>query len=77
MDHIFGKRPWVSRSAEIIEDNTPKLEDMPDAVKAAQAEHEKSIAEAAAKQLDSNDNADGNGTTEDNRDAGETTEQKA
>ena len=77
VEHIFGKRPWVSRSAEIIEDNTPKLEDMPDAVKAAQAEHEKSIAEAAAKQLDSNDNAADDVTTDDNREAGETTEQKA
>ena len=40
VEHIFGKRPWVSRSEEIIEDNTPKLEDMPDEVKKAQAEHE-------------------------------------
>ena len=40
VERIFGKRPWVSRSEEIIEDNTPKLEDMPDEVKKAQAEHE-------------------------------------
>lgn len=40
VEQIFGKRPWVSRSEEIMEDNTPKLEDMPDEVKEAQAEHE-------------------------------------
>ena len=40
VERIFGKRPWVSRSEEIIEDNTPRLEDMPDEVKKAQAEHE-------------------------------------
>jgi cell division protease FtsH len=45
VEKIFGKRPWVSRSEEIMEDNTPRLEDMPDVVKAAQAEHEKSLAD--------------------------------
>ena len=40
VEHIFGKRPWVSRSEEIMEDNTPKLEDMPEEVKKVQAEHE-------------------------------------
>ena len=40
VEHIFGKRHWVSRSEEIMEDNTPKLEDMPEEVKKAQAEHE-------------------------------------
>lgn len=39
VEEIFGKRPWVSRSEEIIEDNTPKLEDMPEEVKAAEEEH--------------------------------------
>ena len=42
VERIFGKRPWVSRSEEIIEDNTPKLEDMPEEVRKAQAEHEAS-----------------------------------
>ena len=42
VEEIFGKRPWVSRSEEIIEDNTPKLEDMPDEVKAAEEEHRRS-----------------------------------
>jgi len=39
VEEIFGKRPWVSRSEEIIEATTPKLEDMPDEVKAAEEEH--------------------------------------
>lgn len=52
VEQIFGKRPWVSRSEEIMEDNTPKLEDMPDEVKEAQAEHE------AAKKANLNTNGD-------------------
>jgi ATP-dependent metalloprotease FtsH len=51
VEKIFGKRPWVSRTEEILQENkalqearekaeTPKLEDMPDIVKQAQAEHE-------------------------------------
>ena len=48
VEKIFGKRPWVSRSEEIIEDNTPRLEDMPEEVKAAQREHEQ--AQAANEQ---------------------------
>ena len=34
VEHIFGKRPWLSRSQEIMEDEQPKIDD--DAVK----EHE-------------------------------------
>lgn len=52
VEQIFGKRPWVSRSEEIMEDNTPKLEDMPNEVKEAQAEHE------AAKKANLNTNDD-------------------
>lgn len=51
VEKIFGKRPWVSRTEEILQENkalqdarekaeAPKLEDMPDIVKQAQAEHE-------------------------------------
>ncbi len=53
VEKIFGKRPWTSRSEEIIQENErlasankqdhddePKLEDMPDIVKQAQAEHD-------------------------------------
>ena len=60
VERIFGKRPWVSRSQEIIEENAsltaatedtekaedteadvPRLEDMPDAVRQAQADYER------------------------------------
>lgn len=48
VEAIFGKRPWVSRAEEIIEENaknSPKLEDMPEEVKQAQAEHEAKLAQ--------------------------------
>ncbi|MCH4146934.1 MAG: ATP-dependent zinc metalloprotease FtsH [Prevotella sp.] len=54
VENIFGKRQWVSRSEEIFEANEakePKLEDMPDAVKQAQAEHEKAIADKDQQSL--------------------------
>ena len=60
VERIFGKRPWVSRSQEIIEENAsleppqediekkedtesdaPRLEDMPDVVRQAQADYER------------------------------------
>lgn len=41
VERIFGKRPWVSRSQEIIDSNDLRLENMPPEVKAAQAEHER------------------------------------
>lgn len=52
VERIFGKRPWVSRSEEIIEDNTPKLEDMPEVVRQAQKEHEESLAKQTALPAD-------------------------
>ena len=60
VEKIFGKRPWVSRSEEIIEaneTNAPKLEDRPEAVKQAQAEHERAKAEAEANH-DNKENQD-------------------
>lgn len=58
VEKIFGKRPWVSRSQEIIEENEraaePSLDDMPDEVKQAQAEHERALAES--KNESANDN---------------------
>ncbi len=48
VEEIFGKRPWVSRSQEIInenEANAPKLEDMPEEVKQAEAEHQQKLVE--------------------------------
>ena len=55
VENIFGKRPWQSRSQEIMEDNAPKLEDMPDEVKAAQAEHERAMAEQQKAQQENNE----------------------
>ena len=46
VEKIFGKRPWVSRSQEIMQDNEPKLEDMPDEVKAAEEEHQRTLQES-------------------------------
>lgn len=43
VENIFGKRPWISRSQEIMEDEQPKIDDaikeMPE-VQAAIKEHE-------------------------------------
>lgn len=60
VEHIFGKRPWVSRSQEIMEtnDNQPKLEDMPEEVKQAQKEHE---AMKATQKEATDNNISGNG----------------
>lgn len=47
VEKIFGKRPWVSRTQELLEQeekSQPQLEDMPEEVKKAQAEHEARIA---------------------------------
>lgn len=46
VEKIFGKRPWISRSQEIMQDNEPKLEDMPDEVKAAEEEHQRTLKES-------------------------------
>jgi ATP-dependent metalloprotease FtsH len=55
VEKIFGKRQWVSRSEEIINENNallaqkePKLEDMSDEVKKAQEEHERTKKEKEA-----------------------------
>ena len=55
VERIFRKRPWVSRSEEIIEDNTPKLEDMPEEVRQAQAEHEASVKDSHNTESDNKD----------------------
>ena len=47
VEKIFGKRPWVSRTQELLEQeekSQPQLEDMPEEEKKAQAEHEARIA---------------------------------
>ena len=59
VEKILGKRQWTSRSEVLMKENerieaerkakedaeAPKLEDMPDEVKQAQAEHDKAVAE--------------------------------
>ncbi|MGI6242121.1 MAG: ATP-dependent zinc metalloprotease FtsH [Prevotella sp.] len=63
VEKIFGKRPWVSRTEEILQENkalqemrdkaeAPKLEDMPDVVKLAQAEHEAAQAKHESAQTE-------------------------
>lgn len=61
VEQIFGKRPWVSRSQEIIAagDAEPRLEDMPDIVRQAQAEHERNVAAENAAGDDNNDKEKG------------------
>ena len=49
VEEIFGKRPWVSRTQELIEANEKanelRLEDMPEAVKQAEEEHQRLLNE--------------------------------
>ncbi len=60
VEHIFGKRPWMSRSQEIMQDEQPKVDD--DAVKelpevqAAIQEHEAKV----HKEEEENDNENNN-----------------
>ena len=64
VEEIFGKRPWVSRTQELLEQEEkyqPKLEDMPEEVKKAQAEHEAKLAQEAKEQ---SEEADTNNTAE-------------
>ncbi len=64
VEKIFGKRPWVSRTEELLAANEalekakePRLEDMPDIVKQAQAEYD-------ANNADNADSANGEGNDE-------------
>ena len=56
VEHIFGKRPWLSRSQEIMEDEQPKIDDtvkeLPE-VQAAIKEHEENNKNAEDKQDES------------------------
>lgn len=64
VEEIFGKRPWVSRTQELLEQeekSQPKLEDMPEEVKKAQAEHEAKLAQEAKEQ---SEEAETNNTAE-------------
>ena len=55
VEQIFGKRQWVSRSKEIMEDNLPNIEDMPDEVKKAEEEYRKAEAEKLKEKDKEND----------------------
>ena len=74
VEHIFGKRPWLSRSQEIMEDEQPKIDDavmdMPE-VQAAIKEHEE-----AKKQAEENSSKDSSETSE-TKTSSETSETKA
>ena len=64
VEEIFGKRPWVSRTQELLEqeeNSQPKLEDMPEEVKKAQAEHEAKLTQEAKEQ---SEEAETNNTAE-------------
>ena len=64
VEEIFGKRPWVSRTQELLEQeekSQPKLKDMPEEVKKAQAEHEAKLAQEAKEQ---SEEAETNNTAE-------------
>ncbi len=60
VEHIFGKRPWLSRSQEIMEAEEPKVDaavkEIPE-VKAAIEEHERQQKEKNQNEADEADNA--------------------
>lgn len=60
VEHIFGKRPWLSRSQEIMEAEEPKVDaavkEIPE-VKAAIEEHERQQKEKKQNEADEADNA--------------------
>ena len=71
VEHIFGKRPWLSRSQEIMEDEQPKIDDavkdMPE-VQAAIKEHEE--AKKASKE-EAEENTSENASAKGSEDAEE------
>ena len=67
VEKIFGKRPWKSRSEEIIEANeksAPTLDDMPEAVRQAEAEHQRRVAEQQKKDAQGGDSQEPDGGEE-------------
>ena len=77
VEHIFGKRPWLSRSQEIMEDEQPKIDDavkdIPE-VQAAIKEHEeaKKQAEEDASETSSENSSKDNTSENSPKDASET-----
>lgn len=61
VEKIFGKRPWISRSQEIMEDEQPKIDDavkeMPE-VQAAIKEHEAGQASTSDKESSDKESSD-------------------
>ena len=74
VEHIFGKRPWLSRSQEIMEDEQPKIDDavkdMPE-VQAAIKAHEH-----AQKEDNSSESTENNDTDVQNDENSEETNNK-
>ncbi len=67
VEKIFGKRPWKSRSEEIIEANeksAPTLDDMPEAVRQAEAEHQRRVAEQQKNDAQGGDSQEPDGGEE-------------
>ena len=77
VEHIFGKRPWLSRSQEIMEDEQPKIDDavkdMPE-VQAAIKDHEeaKKQAEENSSETSSENSSKDNTSENSSKDASET-----
>jgi ATP-dependent metalloprotease FtsH len=77
VEHIFGKRPWLSRSQEIMEDEQPKIDDavkdMPE-VQAAIKDHEeaKKQAEENYSETSSENSSKDNTSENSSKDASET-----
>ena len=71
VEKIFGKRPWISRSQEIMEDKQPKIDDAVKEIPAVQAaikEHEASQNQQDDTDVptDSQDKSDGNDNEQSN-----------
>ena len=77
VEHIFGKRPWLSRSQEIMEDEQPKIDDavkdMPE-VQAAIKDHEeaKKQAEENSSKDNTSENSSKDASENSSKDASET-----
>ena len=82
VEHIFGKRPWLSRSQEIMEDEQPKIDDavmdMPE-VQAAIKDHEeaKKQAEENSSETSSENSSKDASETKASKDASENSSKDA
>ena len=82
VEHIFGKRPWLSRSQEIMEDEQPKIDDavmdMPE-VQAAIKDHEeaKKLAEENSSETSSENSSKDASETKVSKDVSENSSKDA